>query len=417
MPGNKYIPVKPLSSFTKGGIREHMFDLAYDVLDSLESRIIRLRDMEAFAIDIQADPNSKCCYLADDYSRASINMEKLQNARRLVDEPLFTGEVVWDVEALVDVCKFDELVREIGPDVEETIARLERYFALALGKLPDEIPSGKLPDKTRLNLYWLKYDLDRELANLYGSSELPSLVASFESKSKDEVFKQAKGILDTLQPLLDEVTSLALECIYRGEGSFYYQAHCRIPQVYDLAEHMFNLRRYFKPSRHNGQAITKFMADKFDRSAARLDCYLRAYILCYKDFPRERPPAKLHIPSLQAEFKHNSQEQFYIRSKSDNRALKSLFHQFQEVWDNACRQGTIDKAELEAFRRDRLNFEDIRNRQSMTRSLRKRFRNNYFSGLSHHFLLNAFMILHGLARVDIKTLEKLISDAKMLKHR
>ncbi|RSM15201.1 hypothetical protein CEP52_000781 [Fusarium oligoseptatum] len=348
MPGNKYIPVKPLSSFTKGGIREHMFDLAYDVLDSLESRIIRLRDLEAFAIDILANPQSRGCYLARDYSHAIINMEKLQDARQLVDEPLFDGEVAWGVEGLVDVCKFDKLVREIGRDVEEHITRIEEYIE-SLGKFPDEIPSGKLPDKVPSNRRWLKYDVERELANLYGSSELPSLVASFESKSKDEVFEQAKGVLDTLQLSLT---------------NFYRSAHSKIPEICDRAEHMFLLRRYFNPSRHDGRALTKFMADKFDRSAARLDCSLRAYILCYKDLPKEGTPAKLDIPSLQAKFYANGQEQFCIRNNPTTMRSLVVFSQgefrepiFDEAYSILDSLGfaILRRRVLEAYVRDIIN--------------------------------------------------------------
>ncbi|RSL99968.1 hypothetical protein CDV31_011949 [Fusarium ambrosium] len=319
MPGNKPIPVKPLTSFIKGGIREHMFDLAHDVLDSLESRIIRLRDLEAFVIDIPEDPeiwDQHLIYRFDDVARY---MERFQDVEQLVDEPLFV-ELRFGGEGLMDACKFDSLVGNLERDVEAAISRLEEYIAHVLGELPDEISSGKLRTEN-IELY-------RELVNLYGSSELPSLATSFESKSKDEVIKQAHGVLKTLQHLLDRASSLALECISSGENCFNSWETGGLGPLLDYAEHMFNLKQYIA---YRGQVITKFMAGKFDRSATRLDCLLRAYILCYEDLPKEGTPWELDMPSLRATYYDMSMLAMCTQNKEDHTALKSLLDVCREV--------------------------------------------------------------------------------------
>ncbi|RTE83671.1 hypothetical protein BHE90_001687 [Fusarium euwallaceae] len=405
MPGNKPIPQFPLSSIIKGGIREHLFDLAYDVLDSLESDIIRLRNYEAF-IDMQRNPEIECRRPSVNYSRTSINMAKLHNVRQLVDKSLFN-----EIETLVDVGEFDFDINGMAFHLECDIGHCEGHIELGLGKPLDEIPSGKLPDKSPSSKHWLHYDVDRHVANLSGSSKLPSLAAKFECKSNDRLFKEAEDILDTLKHLLDEAMSLALKCISRGEGNFYSWPYNGLVELCDRAEHMLLLRRYVDRQRKNAGNIPKFMANKFDLSAARLDCSLRAYILCYEDIPKEGPPAKLDMPSMRAR-EGMSVGQNFSQNKSDNTALKSIFNEFEKVW---C---TIDDREPEwlIFKRERLHFDAIKNRQSLARYLRKRIQDCNMRGFTDDFLQSALLIFHGLTRADIKTLEKLISDAKMLKH-
>ncbi|RSL50707.1 hypothetical protein CEP54_011770 [Fusarium duplospermum] len=373
MPGNNSVPVKTLSSLFKGGIREQMFDLAHDVLDSLEPRIIRLRDLEAFvrkSHKIKRSPMFQVEGAAD-------CMERFQNVEQL----------------------FDSLVGRIGRDVEADISRLEVYIVEALGELPDEIPSGKLQTPY--------YGMYHELVDLYGSSELPSLVTSFESKSKDEVFEQAEGVLRTLQHLLDRAKSLALECIPCRESCF---TKSGLDQLLDHTNHMFLLQEYIDRDPYRSQAITKFMAGKFDRSATRLDCLLRAYILCYEDLPKKGTPIEFDIPSLRAAYKGVSLVRMCAQNKEDHTALKSLSDEYQDVVGR-----TKDGVVAATFFGDRADLRVIWKHQIMARNLRKRTFGRYFDFLGTDFIEIAYAILHGLIRADIKTLEGLISDVKMIK--
>ncbi|RSL64120.1 hypothetical protein CEP53_004213 [Fusarium sp. AF-6] len=361
-----------------------MSDLAHDVLDSLESRIIRLRDLEAFVIDTTENPeiwDQHLIYRLDDVARY---MERFQDVEQLVDEPLFV-ELRFGGEGLMDACKFDSLVGNLERDVEAAISRLEEYIAHVLGELPDEIPSGKLQTEN-IELY-------RELVNLYGSSELTSLATSFQSKSKDEVIKQAHGILKTLQHLLDRARSLALECISSGENCFNSWETGGLGPLLDYAEHMFNLEQYIA---YRGQVITKFMAGKFDRSATRLDCLLRAYILCYEDLPKERTPWELDMPSLRATYEDMSMLAMCTQNKEDHTALKSLL----DVCRDVSLYGIPSAVEVAVEDlRDRANLMAIEKRRIMTRSLRKRTRARcgvYYSFLGTDFIETAYAIFHVL---------------------
>lgn len=381
-----------------------MFDLAHDALDSCEAAIIRLRNLEAFILDSINSRKIKDSYSIFKIKNTAYYMGKLQDVEQLVDEPLFSGKFQYDT-ALIDVNKFDYDLRGLSCDLEADISRLEGYIVSALGKLPDEIPSGKI--RTQRDV------LNQELANLYGSSELPSLVASFESKSKDEVLKQAKGVLKILQPLLKRAESLALEHILLRESRFNDWEAGGLGELLDRAHHMFLLKYYIDHFSYQGLAITKFMAGKFDRSAARLDCLLRAYILCYKDLPKDVTPAKLEIQLLRAEYKIEYLEGMSIQNLEDNIALKSLQRKYHDVISRTPSILMAAAHDLE----DRAHIAGIEKRRIMARSLRKRGFGDSFCVLGTDFSKDAFLIFHGLIRADMETLEKLISDVEMLKYK
>ncbi|WAO94120.1 Hypothetical protein NCS54_01168800 [Fusarium falciforme] len=401
MPEDKSIAVRSLVAFSQGEIREPMFDLAYDMLDPLGPRISSLNDLEAFLDHIINNPETKdSCPrpefdpMAEEYAR------KLQGVQQLVDERLFAGE------PLTKLAKFDKRVSWITRDVEMSISRIEEFIESALGKRPDEIPSETSGAKGPMYL---------NLAGLYGSSALPSLAASFDSKSEDEVSQQAKGVLKTLERLFDRAKAMSLVLISYGKDRFWETDG--LSHLLDCAEHMALLQGYVHKSQRDGLAITKFMVGKFDRSAARLDCCIKAFIMAYDTLPTGVTPAELDILSLRASCKGKNLDGIYTQYKRDDRVASSFFREYCRVWPLAEDHDPNAAWELGVCA-DALA---IRNRLIMSQTLRKRTRRDLCSwdcgrskALGVDFIKHALAILHVLLRVDINTLKKLISDLKAL---
>ncbi|KAJ4201143.1 hypothetical protein NW767_006795 [Fusarium falciforme] len=269
MPEDKSIAVRSLVAFSQGEIREPMFDLAYDMLDPLGPRISRLNDLEAFLDHIINNPETKdSCPRPEFDPMAEECARKLQGVQQLVDERLFAGE------PSTKLTKFDKRVSWITRDVEMGISRIEEFIESALGKHPDEIPSETSGPKGPMYL---------NLAGLYGSSALPSLAASFDRKSEDEVLQQAKGVLKTLKRLFNRAKALSLVLISYGKDRFWEPDG--LGHLLDCAEHMALLQGYVHKSQRDGLAITKFMVGKFDRSAARLDCCIKPLSWLTTPFP------------------------------------------------------------------------------------------------------------------------------------
>ncbi|KAL2677119.1 hypothetical protein Neosp_010887 [[Neocosmospora] mangrovei] len=395
MPKSTSIPKQPLYSVIKGGLREHMFDVAHDALDSVEAAIIRLRNLEAFILDMMNDPQNEYPNLSFGIKNTAYYMSQFQVAENLVDKALFGYD-----SSLMDVTKVDNSIGEIAGYIETDISRLEGYIMSTLGKLPDEIPSGKIRGQRDV--------LNQEVANLYGSSELPSLVASFESKSEDQVSEQAKDVLKTLQSLLDRAKSLALECIPCNAECFNGWEAGGLGELLDRADHILLLQLYTGHFRHDGQAITKFMAGKFDRSATRLDYLLRAYILAYKDIPKKSTPIKLGVPSLEAAYKGMYLQEMRTQNWENIIALKSLQRKHHNVRARTPLMAAAHDLE------DRADIGGIEMRRIMAKSLRKRVDDLCCYVLGDDFIKNVFWIFYCLIRADIGTFEKLISDVEML---
>ncbi|UPK93896.1 hypothetical protein LCI18_004831 [Fusarium solani-melongenae] len=306
MPEDKPIAVRSLVAFSQGEIREPMFDLAYDILDPLGPRISRLNDLEAFLGHIIDNPETKdSCprpefdVMAEEYAR------KLQDVQQRVDERLFAGE------AFTKLAKFDKRVSWITRDVEMSISRIEEFIESALGKCPDEIPPETSGAKGPIYF---------NLAGLYGSSELPSLAASFDSKSEDKVLQQARSVLKTLELLFDRAKAMTLVLLSYGKDRFWEADG--LSHLLDCAEHMTLLQGYIRKSQRYGLAITKFMVGKFDGSAARLDCYIRAFIMAYDTLPIGATPAELDILSQQTSCKGKNLDGIYTQYKRDDRVAK-----------------------------------------------------------------------------------------------
>ncbi|KAI8657799.1 hypothetical protein NCS57_01159200 [Fusarium keratoplasticum] len=384
MPRDQPIAVRSLVAFSQGEIREPMFDLAYDMLDPLGPRISRLNDLEAFLGHIIDNPETKdSCprpefdVMAEEYAR------KLQDVQQRVDERLFAGE------AFTKLAKFDK-----------------QFIESALGKRPDEIPPETSGAKGPMYL---------NLAGLYGSSELPSLADSFGSKSEGEVLQQAKSVLKTLELLLDRAKAMTLVLLSYGKDRFWEADG--LSHLLDCAEHMALLQGYIHKSRRYGLAITKFMVGKFDRSAARLDCCIRAFIMAYDTLPIGVTPAELDILSRRASCKGKNLDGIYTQYKRDDRVACSFFREYCRVWPLAEARDRVAAWEL-GVRADALA---IRNRLVMSQTLRKRTRRDLCSwncgrskALGVDFIKHALAILHVLLRDDINTLKKLVSDLKAL---
>lgn len=401
MPEDKSIAVGSLVAFSQGEIREPMFDLAYDMLDPLGPRISRLNDLEAFLDHTVNNPETKdSCPRPKFDSMAEEYARKLQDVQQLVDKRLFAGE------AFTKLAKFDKRVSWITRDVEMSISRIEEFIESAFGKRPDEVPRETSRAKGPMYL---------NLAGLYGSSELPSLAASFNSKSEDEVLQQAKSVLKTLELLFGRAKAMTLVLLSYGKDRFWEADG--LSHLLDCAEHMALLQGYIHKSQRYGLAITKFMVGKFDRSAARLDCCIRAFIMAYDTLPNGVTPDELDILSLQASCKGKNLDGIYVQYKRDDRVACSLFREYCRVWPLAEDHDRDAAWEL-GVRADALA---IRNRLVMSHTLLKRTRRDLCSwncgrskALGVDFIKHALAIFHVLLRVDINTLKKLVSDVKAL---
>ncbi|KAJ4141833.1 hypothetical protein NW754_014623 [Fusarium falciforme] len=391
MPEDKSIAVRSLVAFSQGETREPMFDLAYDMLDPLGPRISRLNDLEAFLDHIINNPETKdSCPRPEFDPMAEECARKLQGVQQLVDERLFAGE------PSTKLAKFDKRVSWITRDVEMGISRIEEFIESALGKHPDEIPSETSGPKGPMYL---------NLAGLYGSSALPSLAASFDRKSEDEVLQQAKGVLKTLKRLFHRAKALSLVLISYGKDKFWETDG--LGHLLDCAEHMALLQGYVHKSQRDGLAITKFMT--------RL--LYKAFIMAYDTLPTGITPAELDILSLRASCKGKSLDGIYVQYKRDDRVTCSFSREYCRVWPLAEDHDPDAAWELGVCA-DALA---IRNRLIMSPTLRKRTRRDLCSwdcgrskALGVDFIKHALAILHVLLRVDINTLKKLISDLKAL---
>lgn len=397
MPEDKLIAVRSLEGVYYGEIREQMFNLAYEMLDPLGPRISRLNGLEAFLDYIMNNhscPRPEFDSMAEDYAR------NLQDMQQFVDQCLFTGE------ALGKLAKLDKCISWTTRDVEMSISRTEKFIKSAYGQRPKEIPPEISGAKGPMYL---------NLAGLYGSSELPSLAASFNSKSEDEVLQQAKSVLKTLELLFDDAKAMTLVLLSYGKDRF-WEAN-GLNHLLDCAEHLALLQGYIHKSQRYGLAITKFMVSKFDRSAARLDCCIRAFIKAYDTLPNGVTLAELDILSVADSCKDKNLDLIYVQYKRDDRVAWSFFREYSKashvaevhhrdaVWDLAVRADALA----------------IRNRLEMSKTLQKRTRRKLCSwhcgrskALGIDFIKHALAIFHVLLRIDIYTLKKLILDTKAL---
>ncbi|EEU44847.1 uncharacterized protein NECHADRAFT_85004 [Fusarium vanettenii 77-13-4] len=402
MPEDKTIAVPSPTAFSQSEIRERTFNLAYKILDTLGLRISRLNDLEALLGNIVDTPETEnCCPRPDFGPMAEECMSKLQGLQQLVDERLFAGK------AFMQPVAFDRHVSWITREVEMSISRTRGFIEWALGKRPGEIPSER-----RL---LAKGPMYMNLAGLYGSSELPSLATSFDSKSSDEVLQQVKGVLETLELLFEHAKAMTLILLSYGKDRFWDANGIR--HFLDCAEHLAFLQGFVHNSQRDGLAITKFMVDKFDQSAARLDCCIRAFIMAYDTLPMGDVPTQHDISSLQASCKGKNLDGVYAQYKRDDKAMDLLFRKYWKVRNHAVNHDPAAAQDLEGC----ADTTAIRKRQMAAETLRERtsrgacsWNSGCSKALGPDFIKDALAILNGLLRADMVALEKLISGLKVL---
>ncbi|RTE83668.1 hypothetical protein BHE90_001688 [Fusarium euwallaceae] len=403
MPQDNPTAMRSLVVFSQGEFREPILDEAYSILDSLGSAILRRRVLEAYVRDIINNPETEYSGPDPDFGPPFAQiMTEFMEVQLLVERCLFTGK------AFMKLDMFDKRVGMIANDVEMGISLLEEFIEFALGKLPMEI-NPRL--STSEGIY-------SNIASFYGFSELPSLAASFDSKSGDEVLQEAKGVIETLELLLEQAKSVTLGRISRNEYSFFAREAEELGELVDLAELLALLRRYVHNTQRDGLAITKFMISKFDRSTARLDCCIRVFTIDYDKLPKRSTstPTELDMASLPASCKGRNLDGIYVQHDRDDKTLDSLFNDLDEAYRQAGYHDAVAAMNL----KDRAGTGAIRNRQTVAKTLRQRNDGGLFwdrgrsKALGADFIKNALAILHGLLRADMKTLEKLISDLKAL---
>ncbi|KAI8714659.1 hypothetical protein NCS52_01186300 [Fusarium sp. LHS14.1] len=402
MPEDNTIAVGSFITFSHGGDREPTFNLAYKILDTLGLRISRLNDLETFLGNIVDTPETEsCCPCPDFGPMAEECMRKLRGLQQLVDERLFAGK------AFMQLAAFNSHVSWITREVEMSISRTGGFIEWALGKRPDDIPSERL--------LLAKGPMYMNLAGLYGSSELPSLATSFDSKSSDEVLQQVKVVLEALELPFEHVKAMTLILLAYGKDRFWDANGIR--HFLDCAEHLAFLQGFVHNSQRDGLAVTKFMVDKFDQSAARLDCCIRAFIMAYDTLPNGDAPTQHDISSLQASCKGKNLDGVYAQYKRDERAMDLLFRKYRKVRNHAVNHNPTAAWDLEG----RADTTAIRKRQRTAETLRERtsrgacsWNSGCSKALGPDFIKDALAILNGLLRADMVVLEKLISDLKVL---
>lgn len=384
MPGSNPLTVPSLVASSQGASEEDVFNQAHAFLDSLEAPISRLYDLKVFADGLQHNPEAAHLGPGPDVSVAT-HLGLAEDLNVLVDECLFNGE------AFSQPLIFDKFLQKITQDVNTDTSRLQEFVELALGHLPDQIPSAQGQASG------LMY---QELASLHGSSDLPSLRDSFSRKSQADVKKQAQDVIKTLERLLRRVKDVALIQIYRGHGNFYTWG---LHDLYETAGGLARLHKYVKRSQRDSQTISKFMACKVDRAATRLSCQMRALMVAHSDVEMMRVPTE-----------RRRLNEVLERCDMDHEILSQLLEEWHSLLEWLKGQGDPDAAKDWA---GRVDVEAISTRLNEHERLQDRLRSMIEpceKVLGENFFITALGILHSLLNDDARSLEKLNWDLGMM---
>ncbi|EEU44848.1 uncharacterized protein NECHADRAFT_85006 [Fusarium vanettenii 77-13-4] len=384
MSGNNFITVPSLVDSSQGVDKEEMFNQAHAILDSLEAPISRLYDLKAFVDSLQHNPETAHLGPGPDVS-ITVNLTMAHYVHELVDEPLFTGQ------AFKQPLLFDKLVHKITQSINTDMQQLEEFATRALGQLPDQIPSAQGRASGQMYL---------ELASLLGSSQLPSLKSSFSKKSQTEIKRQAQDLVKSLGRQLDRVKAVALEQVARGQGNFYTWG---FHDLYEVSEDLALLRGYVKKSQRNNRTISKFMASKLDRVAANLDCHMRALMVAHSDVPTTGTPTERR--SLNEILRRCDKDHDAVEYRFDDQ--HSLVNELQDQADPRIVEETVGCVDAQAI------STRVEGLHSLLRGARS-MNEPYAKTLGESFFRNALGILHGLVKADIKSLERLNSNLRIL---
>ena len=384
MSGNNFITVPSLVDSSQGVDKEEMFNQAHDILDSLEAPITRIYDLKAFIDGLQNNPETAHLGPAPDVS-ITVNLTLAHYVHELVDEPLFTGQ------AFKQPLLFDNLVAKITQRINTDMQQLEEFATRALGQLPEEIPSA--PGRASGQMYL-------ELASLLGTSQLPSLKSSFSEKSQAQVKRQAHDLVKSLGRQLDTVKAVALEQISRGQGNFYTRG---FHDLYEVSEDLAILRGYVNKSQRNNRTISKFMASKLDRVAASLDCHMRAFMVAHSDVPMTGTPTERR--SLKEILRRCDKDSDTVECRFEYQ--RNLVDELQDQADPRMIEETVGCVDAQAIS---TRVEGLHNLLRGARSMSE----PYAKTLGESFFRNALGILHGLVKADIKSLERVNSNLRML---
>ncbi|KAL2677121.1 hypothetical protein Neosp_010889 [[Neocosmospora] mangrovei] len=384
MSGNNFITVPSLVDSSQGVDKEEMFNQAHDILDSLEAPITRIYDLKAFIDGLQSNPETAHLGPAPDVS-ITVNLTLAHYVHELVDGPLFAGQ------AFKQPMLFDNLVDKITQRINTDMQQLEEFATRALGQLPEEIPSA--PGRASGQMYL-------ELASLLGSSQLPSLKSSFSEKSQAQIKRQAQELVKSLGRQLDTVKAVALEQISRGQGNFYTWG---FHDLYEVSEDLALLRGYVNKSQRNNRTISKFMASKLDRVAASLDCHMRAFMVAHSDVPMTGTPTERR--SLKEILRRCDKDNGTAEYRFDDQL--SLVNELQGQADPRIVEETVGCVNAQAIS---TRAEGLRSLLRGARSMKE----PHAKTLGESFFRNALGILHGLVKADIKSLERVNSNLRML---
>ncbi|KAM0434070.1 hypothetical protein ACHAPT_004015 [Fusarium lateritium] len=387
-----FLNMGSLEDFSKGKTQEEVFDQAYAMLDSLEASISRLRDLGAFADGIEDNPETKRLGSAPAvpaYATATYAMHVA------VDDSLFRDHGCRHTSGL------DKRLPPIARDVERDTERLEGYIKGALGALPNKIPWAGCRPVGSMCVDYL---------GLQDSSELPSLMASFDSKSEEEVKKHAQSAITHLEPLFERVKALALRHISHGEGVFFNRG---LREFIDCGNYMAFLREYVAKSQPDGCVITKYMAGKLDRCITRVDRLMRAFLIAFGGLANEETPTGPDTPSLGDSYEGWSLKEILNRCAHDSDDLGRLLMEQSRLLTPRYQAAVCKLRDL----LEEIDFDAILMRMKAMRTLRSEWifgNQDYVTVVGEGFAKRVLKTLLGLLSADIEALRKFILDARVL---
>lgn len=220
---------------------------------------------------------------------------------------------ILDLDRTVDKCLFgdhavdmaitktlDDGVMDVLNGLGKVLLELTQFLVVA--RTGTKLPEGSRDEidalLERMRILHSKHTEDPQ------HDEVPSLMASYDTSTDDEIKNKARGAIQALEDLFCRAKALALNSLPRlGNHIGFGKPGLLACDVLDIGGDLVVFRRYVNKlveaktdtEAVDGRVVTRFMAGKFDRATSRLASRIKAQISTLEKFavPWVIPPPGL----------------------------------------------------------------------------------------------------------------------------
>ncbi|UPK94642.1 hypothetical protein LCI18_005577 [Fusarium solani-melongenae] len=256
--------------------KEEILDQAHDNIKILEVHLDQAKRLAAMV-----DRIHRHCGVEPGVENALMLVQRMTSILkldRIVDKCLFGDRAV----NMAFAKSLDDGVYKECKGLAEDLTSLNTTIMAAKVALPKELQADIDILKSQLSIH----PEDPQHA------EVPSLMASYDTATDDEIRDKAHGAIQALEDLFSRNKALALNSLPRlGSHIGFEKPDIVICDMLDVGGDLVLLRRYVEKLVHTkadtataARVVTSFMAGKFDRATSRLASRIKAQISTLEKF-------------------------------------------------------------------------------------------------------------------------------------